>query len=1143
MLVETQDKALRRISELREQCSLEQQAKAHLESALRLEMDEMQCVIKTLTSKLSLYDTNRNEPAVLEVTDTATIAAKDNLIQLDAADVELPPATNLINLNETESDEPLPSASFDDTELRQKITELERQLVAKATEIHELSAQLTESRTKVKDLTTREEENTILLAENKLMIHSELENRDSEVKTLSKRLAACEKDLQLCCVERDAQKREIGKLLEEAKELTSKASESARKASQLDTRKKEFEAKLIVAESERTSGQMKYTAELQKMKQEQEKLSNDQQQLRTEMRHVTEAHAEASKQSAELQAVNKRLESECERFNQKIVELSETNARLAADKEELDTRYKHMFDERQQLQQRVDQLHADIAALNETNGSEAGSNEMAALRSELAIVRQENVASADEIVELRSQLAIARQEKSVSTDEVAALRSELVAAQQDKSVSADELTALRSDLASAHQQKTVSTEELATLKTQLASAHQEKSDTAADSLTLREKIDSLKNEKRDLEKTLEKEIRDKSELKVQVTNILQEIGRLEDQLKELRHSYAEIQVEKRALEERAEKQPKPSVTGAEAKSPKSDREQKLLQAKVHELERKHTEIMLDNAELAEQNRQLEHSIARLETNLADSRVECNAVVEQTQKLQVKLQQCLDENSKLFNAKELMEHEYRSLQDRYDTMDKEKLCVLDTNKCLETDLAAVRAELERERNRLEDDCDKMRERIETLQNENDALRAICDQLDKQLVSLAGEIATIGAVRDDTGSSNSSKSTPTKSAKSRDQAIADIRQHLKRLDGLRIEIESLKIIQCDFTRCDQERVRYMELFKAKDVESSGLQRQLANKDVQTNSLTAELAKSREQFKTTTFLHEELKAANTITADQMQSLVNKVGHLKQLNETFQTEMKKQKSLNDQLEQTNLDLTTQIGDVTDQLKVARDAAASQLADTVDRLQAEHVEHRETIDDLKQSLDEKQKNEVQLLATIETLKGRCSDFEMAAGQSVPAVTSSANDLEQIDRLKRSNEALKYELHEYRRTTESRIGSLNDEIEDLHENIAAYKEQLYEVEQTAKRTATMVASNGVESSTADHCGNCIYVDELNAVKCDRNELDVKLKKIMHEVQDVSNRNLFLEQKCENFLIMEQSNERLKLQNEKLSRQLDDTLVS
>lgn len=52
----------------------------------------------------------------------------------------------------------------------------------------------------------------------------------------------------------------------------------------------------------------------------------------------------------------------------------------------------------------------------------------------------------------------------------------------------------------------------------------------------------------------------------------------------------------------------------------------------------------------------------------------------------------------------------------------------------------------------------------------------------------------------------------------------------------------------------------------------------------------------------------------------------------------------------------------------------------------------------------------------------------------------------------------------------------------------------------------------------------------------------RLKKIMDEVNEVSSKNLFLEQKVENFLILEESYERLKVSNEKLSRQLDETLV-
>lgn len=61
MLVETQDKALRRISELREQCALSEQAKAHLESALRLEIEEREIVINTLQTKMKLLGESDSE--------------------------------------------------------------------------------------------------------------------------------------------------------------------------------------------------------------------------------------------------------------------------------------------------------------------------------------------------------------------------------------------------------------------------------------------------------------------------------------------------------------------------------------------------------------------------------------------------------------------------------------------------------------------------------------------------------------------------------------------------------------------------------------------------------------------------------------------------------------------------------------------------------------------------------------------------------------------------------------------------------------------------------------------------------------------------------------------------------------------------
>lgn len=54
VLVETQDKVLRRIADLKEQCQLEQQAKAHLEEALRNDIEEKDHIISTLNTKVIL---------------------------------------------------------------------------------------------------------------------------------------------------------------------------------------------------------------------------------------------------------------------------------------------------------------------------------------------------------------------------------------------------------------------------------------------------------------------------------------------------------------------------------------------------------------------------------------------------------------------------------------------------------------------------------------------------------------------------------------------------------------------------------------------------------------------------------------------------------------------------------------------------------------------------------------------------------------------------------------------------------------------------------------------------------------------------------------------------------------------------------
>lgn len=51
-MTKAQDKLLQRIAELKEQCTLEQAAKAHMEDALRNDIEERDHIISTLNTKV-----------------------------------------------------------------------------------------------------------------------------------------------------------------------------------------------------------------------------------------------------------------------------------------------------------------------------------------------------------------------------------------------------------------------------------------------------------------------------------------------------------------------------------------------------------------------------------------------------------------------------------------------------------------------------------------------------------------------------------------------------------------------------------------------------------------------------------------------------------------------------------------------------------------------------------------------------------------------------------------------------------------------------------------------------------------------------------------------------------------------------------
>merc|ERR1711976_998505 len=80
VMQQTQDKALRRISELKEQCQLEQKAKRHLEEELRSDLEEKQHVIEALQTKVSLLKSGGKE--VLDENDVNPGSSNSTLVDI-----------------------------------------------------------------------------------------------------------------------------------------------------------------------------------------------------------------------------------------------------------------------------------------------------------------------------------------------------------------------------------------------------------------------------------------------------------------------------------------------------------------------------------------------------------------------------------------------------------------------------------------------------------------------------------------------------------------------------------------------------------------------------------------------------------------------------------------------------------------------------------------------------------------------------------------------------------------------------------------------------------------------------------------------------------------------------------------------------
>ncbi|CAH0549022.1 unnamed protein product [Brassicogethes aeneus] len=190
VLVETQDKAIRRVRELKEQCSLEQKAKAHLESVLRDDIDEKQFKIQTLETKIGLLS-QENRP-------------------------------NLVNVESVEATESLNEARAEIEALNGKIQELKASAIVFQSKEQDYKKKIADMEKEISQFSEREKEGNLNLAQNKMELHNEILNKDAEILNLKKDIEALH-EKQAPNVKMENLQTQNAKLIERVENLTQKS--------------------------------------------------------------------------------------------------------------------------------------------------------------------------------------------------------------------------------------------------------------------------------------------------------------------------------------------------------------------------------------------------------------------------------------------------------------------------------------------------------------------------------------------------------------------------------------------------------------------------------------------------------------------------------------------------------------------------------------------------------------------------------------------------------------------------------------------------------------------------------------------------------------------------------------------------------
>lgn len=208
-LTESQDKALRRIGELREQCQLEQQAKAHLEQNLRLILEEKEDMIKVMEMKIKLlkegenleaFETNQTEQSTLNLDVCTESPEKMPTVEQPITRPKEAPELQIIKEKNKRLEILLMKCKDTIKSNKERIVQLQKETEMLSNQVEEktkelqhvqekeaeiqarLREELQEMSEMIEKLKKQQEESSMAMAETKRNMHEELEQRDQQLR-------------------------------------------------------------------------------------------------------------------------------------------------------------------------------------------------------------------------------------------------------------------------------------------------------------------------------------------------------------------------------------------------------------------------------------------------------------------------------------------------------------------------------------------------------------------------------------------------------------------------------------------------------------------------------------------------------------------------------------------------------------------------------------------------------------------------------------------------------------------------------------------------------------------------------------------------------------------------------------------------